>query len=65
MATSAELLAAVETAIAARLSGDAYEEYSEAGQRFRGATLSELFSIRSRLQAEAGTNFTLAELSDV
>jgi hypothetical protein len=65
MATSAELLSAVEAAIQARLNGDAYEEYSEAGQRFRGASLDELFRIRARLLGEMGASFQLVELFDV
>ena len=52
MATNAELLALVETAIEKRLNGDAYEAYSEAGNRFQGASLEELFAIRDNLKAK-------------
>lgn len=68
MATTAELLASVDTAIAARLSGDAYEEYTEGGDRFKGASLEDLFRIRKQLTgqvaAESGSGFALAELFD-
>lgn len=61
--TTQEHLDLVEAAIAARLSGDAFEAYTEAGDRFEGASLAELYKIRNQLRQEiiAGTNFYLAE----
>lgn len=56
MATNAELLALVESAIEKRLNGDAYEAYTEAGNRFQGASLEELFAIRDDLQAKVASD---------
>ncbi len=62
MASDAELLELVETAIQARLNGDAYEEYAEGAERFRGASLDSLFKIRAQLQQATATQFSLARL---
>jgi hypothetical protein len=69
--TDAELLTKVEAAIEARLNGDAYEEYNEGPDRFRGASLQTLFNLRDDLKAklaasgEDGAVFRLAEPFDV
>jgi hypothetical protein len=67
--TTAAMLAAVETAIENRLSGEACEEWQDGSQRFRGATLTELFNMRDRLRgqvaAETGGVFSLAEFADI
>lgn len=66
--TASELLTLVETVIAARLAGDAFKEYTEAGDRFVGESLKDLMAMRKDLQgevaAENGSNFFLAELRD-
>lgn len=66
--TPAELLVLVETVIAARLSGDAFREYTEAGDRFKGESLADLRAFRKELQGEIqaadGGNFYLVELRD-
>lgn len=68
MATNAELLTLVEAAIEKRLRGDAYEAYTEGGDRFQGASLEELFLIRDNLKAkvaaESSGTFSLAEPFD-
>ena len=69
--TDAELLVLVEAAIASRLAGDAYEEYQEGPDRFRGASLDSLFRQRDALKARLaasgadGACFRLAEPFDV
>lgn len=58
MASNSELLAAVDAAIAKRLAGDAYEEYTEGGNggdRFRGTALSTLYEIRKDLAAKVAS----------
>ncbi len=55
------LLDSVDTAITARLNGDAYEEWAEGSQKFKGATLRDLYRMRSDLKnqvaAEGGGQF--------
>jgi len=61
MATPAELLVDLENAIQSRLTGDAYEAYTEQGKQFKGTSLKDLFAIRAELLAETrGNNFLLA-----
>lgn len=60
--TDAEMLELVNTAITARLNGDAYEEYSEAAERFRGTSLADLFKIRDRLSVSTQQGFSLARM---
>lgn len=67
--TNAEMLALVETAIEKRLNGDAYEEYTEAGNRFKGATLKQLMDIRDDLKAKVeaeggGTGVGIHQLAE-
>ena len=63
--TDAELLSLVNDVIAKRLRGDAYVEYSESQQRFRGESLESLMKMRDRLQqavnASSGTSFGLVQ----
>lgn len=51
-ATTQQLLEAVNDLIARRLAGDAYVEYTEQNDRFRGESLESLMAIRQKLQAE-------------
>lgn len=48
------MLAAVETAITARLSGGAVDSYSIGGRNLRYMSLLELFKIRDQLKSEVG-----------
>lgn len=65
--TAAEHLALINAVITKRLNGDAYVEYTEAEQRFRGESLDSLYKIRDRLQAEVsattGGQFRLARIN--
>lgn len=69
--TDAEYLALVEAAIEARLNGDAYEEYQEGADRFRGTSLESLNQLRDNLKAKlaadgtSGASFRLADPFDV
>lgn len=57
MATTASLLALVETAIEARLAGRPVESYSlPNGTNLRYDDLDKLFAARDRLRAEANQN---------
>lgn len=53
--TDAELLALARTALARRFNADAYEEYSEADRRFRGASIRDLYQIISALESRIAT----------
>lgn len=68
MVTASELLTLVNAVIEARLNGDAYREYVEAGDRFTGESLESLMRTRTQLQAEvaaeSGKQFSLAELRE-
>lgn len=55
VATTQELLDAVETAISARLSGGAVQSYSIGGRNLQYVSLKELYDIRDRLRAEVNT----------
>lgn len=65
--TAAEHLALIDAVITKRLNGDAYVEYTEAEQRFRGESLESLYKIRATLQgeanAEAGGQLRLARIN--
>lgn len=50
--TTQQHLDLVDAAIQQRLNGDAYEEYSEGGERFRGASLAQLYEIRTELRSQ-------------
>lgn len=52
MATTAELLEKVNMAIANRLDGRAVDEYSVHGVSLKRTPLSELMTLRDKLQAE-------------
>jgi len=52
MATSAELLAAVETAISTRLSGGAVASYAVGSNNLRYMELPDLVAFRDKLKAE-------------
>lgn len=64
--SDAELLTQVEAVIQRRMSGQAYDEWSEGDVRFKGTALTELFKIRTQLQqnvaAAAGGQLTLARI---
>ncbi|NDF12861.1 MAG: hypothetical protein EB060_08650 [Proteobacteria bacterium] len=53
--SDAELLALARTALARRLSGDAYEEYSEADRRFKGASIRDLNEVIRALENRIAT----------
>lgn len=52
MATSQEMLTAVETAIYARLNGGAVQSYSIGGRNIQYASLTELYKLRDRFKKE-------------
>lgn len=60
-----EHLDLINAVITKRLNGDAYESYTEQQQQFRGASLTQLYQIRSdlrqELNAENGGAFGLVE----
>ena len=48
--TDSELLALARTALARRLAGDAYDEYSEADRRFRGLDTDKLYDLVIKME---------------
>jgi len=61
--TAAQHLALIDSVIQKRLEGCGMESFSEAEARFKGATISQLYEIRSNLKAEdradTGASFAL------
>lgn len=53
--TDAELLELARTALARRLRGDAYEEYTEGERRFAGAPIRDLNEIIRALESRIAT----------
>lgn len=56
MATTQELLTAVETAIEARLNGGAVQAYTIGGRNIQYITLSELYKLRTQLKKEVNAS---------
>ena len=62
--TDADLLNLIESVIAKRLAGDAYESYGDGQLQYRTTPLTDLYRMRSELQGLArGTPFGLARLN--